>query len=173
MLMAASGLGALIGAVTLALRRSVLGLGGRIVFCAALFGLSLIAFGLSRNLWISLLILPVIGFSMMQHMASSNTILQTIVDDEKRGRVMAFYSMAFQGMAPFGSLMAGTLAANIGAPRTLMVSGVLCLTGAAWFAKLLPEIRKLVRPTYIKLGILPETALGVQQVSALQSPEAS
>ncbi|MGH9629347.1 MAG: MFS transporter, partial [Bryobacteraceae bacterium] len=137
------------------------------------FGASLIAFGLSRSLWLSLLILPVIGFAMMQHMASSNTILQTIVDDEKRGRVMAFYSMAFQGMAPFGSLMAGTLAARVGAPQTLVLSGVLCVVGAAWFARKLPEIRTLVRPIYVRLGILPEAALGVQQASVLQTPEAS
>ena len=99
--MTASGLGALAGAVTLAIRRTVVGLGMRIVVCSGLFGVSLIGFGLSRHLWLSLLILPVIGFAMMQHMASSNTILQTIVDDEKRGRVMAFYSMAFQGIGDF------------------------------------------------------------------------
>jgi MFS family permease len=172
-LMAASGAGALVGAATLAVRRTVLGLGKRIAFCSALFGASLIGFGLSRNLWLSLLMLPVIGFAMMQHMAASNTILQTIVDDEKRGRVMAFYSMAFQGMAPFGSLMAGTLAAHIGAPETLIFSGALCLAGAMWFARKLPEIRNLIRPIYVRLGILPEAALGVQQASALQSPEAS
>ena len=173
LLMSASGLGALVGAVTLALRRSVLGLGMRIVVCAAMFGVSLIAFALSKSLWSSLLILPFIGFAMMQHMASSNTILQTIVDDEKRGRVMAFYSMAFQGMAPFGSLMAGSLAASIGAQRTLLLSGAVCLTGAMWFARKLPQIRALVRPTYIRLGILPETARGVQHASALQTPESS
>jgi MFS family permease len=145
----------------------------RIVVCSGLFGLSLIGFGLSRHLWLSLLILPVIGFAMMQHMASSNTILQTIVDDEKRGRVMAFYSMAFQGMAPFGSLMAGALAARVGVPRTLILSGVLCMAGTVWFARKLPEIRALVRPIYVRLGILPEAALGVQQASALQAPETS
>ncbi len=172
-LMAASGLGALAGAISLAIRRTVLGLGTRIVFCSTLFGASLIAFGFSRSLWLSLLILPVIGFAMMQHMAASNTILQTIVDDEKRGRVMSFYSMAFQGMAPFGSLMAGALAARLGAPRTLVISGALCLCGAAWFAQKLPGIRVLVRPTYQRLGILSEAALGVQQASALHSPETS
>ncbi len=172
-LMAASGVGALAGAVTLAVRRTVLGLGMRIAVCSGLFGVALIALGLSRSLWVSLLILPVIGFAMMQHMASSNTILQTIVDDEKRGRVMAFYSMAFQGMAPFGSLMAGVIAARIGAPETIMFSGVVCIAGCAWFARRLPEIRKLVRPVYFRLGILPEAAAGVQQASALKAPEAS
>jgi MFS family permease len=172
-LMAASGVGALAGAVTLAVRRTVLGLGMRIAVCSGLFGVALIALGLSRSLWVSLLVLPVIGFAMMQHMASSNTILQTIVDDEKRGRVMAFYSMAFQGMAPFGSLMAGAIAARIGAPETIMFSGVVCIAGSAWFARRLPEIRKLVRPVYVRLGILPEAAAGVQQASALKAPEAS
>jgi len=93
---------------------------------------------------------------MMQQMASSNTILQTIVEDEKRGRVMSFYSVALQGMAPFGSLMGGTLAARIGAPRTVMVSGVLCLAGSLWFARTLPAIRKVVRPIYVRMGLLPE-----------------
>jgi MFS family permease len=172
-LMAASGIGALIGAISLAARRSVLGLGTRIIVCSGLFGIALVGLGLSTSLWLSLLIMPVIGFSMMQHMASSNTILQTIVDDEKRGRVMSFFSMAFQGMAPFGSLMAGAMAARFGTQRTLIISGVLCMAGCAWFARKLPEIRALVRPIYVRLGILPEAALGVQQASALQAPDAS
>ena len=172
-LMAASGLGALAGAFTLAMRRTVLGLGTRIVTCSGLFGLSLIGFGWSTHLWLSLLILPVIGFSMMQHMAASNTILQTIVDDQKRGRVMAFYSMAFQGMAPFGSLMAGALAAQIGTRWTLVVSGVLCVAGSVWFARRLKQIRTILRPVYVRLGILPEAALGVQEATVAQSPEAS
>jgi MFS family permease len=172
MLMAASGVGALAGAVSLAVRKSVLGLGKRIVVCAGLFGLSVMAFGQSQSIWLSALILPVVGFSMMQHMASSNTILQTIVDDEMRGRVMSFYSMAFQGMAPFGSLLAGVLAARIGAAETLLVSGAMCVAGAAWFAMKLPDIRRLVRPTYVRLGILPATR-GVDQASNLQTPEAT
>jgi MFS family permease len=89
-------------------------------------------------------------------MAPSNTILQTIVDDEKRGRVMSFYAMAFLGMVPFGSLLAGYLAARIGAPRTMMVNGAVCLIGCLWFARRLPEIRRIVRPIYARLGILPE-----------------
>jgi MFS family permease len=172
-LTAASGLGAFAGAVTLALRRTVVGLGMRIVVCSGLLGIALIAFGLSRNVWLSLVILPVIGFSMMQQMAASNTILQMIVDDEKRGRVMAFYSMAFQGMAPFGSLMAGSFAERIGITETLLFSGVVCISGAAWFGRKLPEIRRLVRPIYVRLGILPEAALGVQQASELQAQDGS
>jgi MFS family permease len=172
-LMAASGLGALAGAFSLAIRKSVLGLGRRIVLCSGLFGLGLIAFGWSTHLWVSLLIMPVMGFSMMQHMASSNTILQTIVDDQKRGRVMAFFSMAFQGMAPFGSLLAGTLAAYVGTRWTLVLSGLSCLAGCLWFSGKLKEIRRILRPVYVQLGILPQAALGVQQASTLQSPEAS
>jgi MFS family permease len=169
-LMAASGVGALAGAVTLALRQSVLGLGKRIYVSAAIFGGSLIAFTLSRSLWLSLIVLPLTGFGMMQQLASSNTILQTIVENEKRGRVMAFYSMAFMGMAPFGSLLAGWLAARIGAPETLVFGGALCIAGSIWFARELPAIRALVRPIYRKLGILPELAIGVQHASAMQTP---
>ncbi len=155
-LMASSGVGALIGALSLAARRSVVGLGRRIVITTAMFGAALIVFSLSKLLWLSLLALPVAGYGMMQQMAASNTILQTIVEDEKRGRVMAFYSMAFQGMAPFGSLLAGSVAARFGAPATVVVSGVACLLGSLWFARKLPAIRKVVRPIYIKLGILPD-----------------
>jgi MFS family permease len=169
-LMTASGVGALAGAVTLAMRRTVLGLGRQIVICCALTGVSLVAFALSHNLWLSLAILPFTGFGMMQQMAASNTILQTIVDDEKRGRVMSFYSMAFQGMAPFGSLIAGILAARFGAPRTIVSSGLVCAAGAAWFAWKLPEIRQFVRPVYARLGILPQVALGVHNASELQTP---
>jgi MFS family permease len=118
-LMGASGVGALVGAVTLAARKTVLGLGRLIPITAGAFGASLIAFALSRHLWLSLLLLVVTGFGFMQQMASSNTILQTIVEDEKRGRVMSFYSMAFQGVAPFGSLIAGAVAMRLGAPATL------------------------------------------------------
>jgi MFS family permease len=169
-LMGASGAGALAGAVTLAMRRSVLGLGRRIAVATALFGGSLLAFSLSRWLWLSLLVLPLTGFGMMQQLASSNTILQTIVEDEKRGRVMSFYSMAFMGMAPFGSLVAGGLASWIGAPVTLAIGGAMCVAGSLWFARKLPGIRAMVRPIYAQLGILPEVALGIQQASALETP---
>jgi MFS family permease len=169
-LMAASGVGALIGAATLAARKSVVGLGRLIPITAAVFGTGLIAFATSRWLWLSLALLVVTGFGMMQEMASSNTILQTIVSDEKRGRVMSFYSMAFQGVAPFGSLLAGAVAGKIGAPRTLDIGGVLCVAGAAWFALQLPSLRANVRPIYRQLGIIPEVATGIQAASALQTP---
>jgi MFS family permease len=154
-LMGALGIGALASAVSLALRKSVLGLGKMIPISTATLGVGLICFGASRILWLSLLLMLLCGFGMMQQMAASNTIIQTIVDDDKRGRVMSFYAMAFVGMAPFGSLLAGVLANAIGAPFTVMLSGVCCIVGAAWFATQLRPIRKLIRPIYIVLGILP------------------
>jgi MFS family permease len=169
-LMGASGIGALIGALSLAARKTVLGLGRIVPISAALFGCGLIGFGLSRNLLVSILLMLVTGGAMMQQMAASNTILQTIVEDDKRGRVMSFYSMSFMGMAPFGSLLAGALAARIGAPNTLMIGGVFCIAGAAWFAHYLPKIRAFVRPIYRELGIIPEIALGVQNASVLRTP---
>jgi MFS family permease len=155
-LMSSVGVGALIGTVSLTLRRSIIGLGRRIVIATAMCGAALIAFGLSRFLWLSVLILPFVGFGLMQQMAPSNTILQTIVHDEKRGRVMSFYSMAFLGMAPFGSLLAGNLAARIGAPATMIVNGVVCLLASLLFARKLPAIRQVVRPIYASMGIIPE-----------------
>lgn len=169
-LMAASGVGALIGAVRLAARPSVLGLDRVIPMTAAGFGAALIAFADSRLLWLSLLLLVVTGFCFMQQMAASNTILQTIVEDKKRGRVMSFYSMAFQGMAPFGSLAAGAAASRIGAPHTLMIGGTACVLGAALFALQLPTLRRLVRPIYVQIGIVPELARGINAASVLQEP---
>ena len=169
-LMAATGVGALLGAVTLAVRKNVIGLGRRITITTAMFGAALIGFALSHSLWLSMLILPFAGFGMMQQMAASNTILQTIVDDEKRGRVMSFYSMAFQGMAPFGSLVAGSMASRAGAPVTVLVSGIACMAGALWFGWKLPQIRTIVRPIYVRLGILSEAALGVHQASTMTEP---
>jgi MFS family permease len=110
------------------------------------------------------------GMGMMRQMAATNTILQTIAEEEKRGRVMSYYTMAFVGMAPFGSLLAGSLAARIGAPATLLISGLCCLAGVAWFGMHLKELRRAVRPIYIELGILPEIATGIQTASALQVP---
>ena len=148
----------------------MLGLGKLIPIAACTFGVALIAFANSRILWLSMLLMLATGFGMMTQMASSNTILQTIVEDDKRGRVMSYYTMAFMGMAPFGSLMAGTVAARIGAPATLTFSGLCCIGGALLFALKLPEIRRLVRPIYVGLGIIPEIATGLQDASALQTP---
>jgi MFS family permease len=169
-LMAASGVGALTSAIALAARRSVLGLGRMIPLSAAIFGAALIAFSFSRVFWISTFLLLGTGFGFLQQMAASNTILQTIVAEEKRGRVMAYYSMAFQGIAPFGSLLAGALAAKIGAPATLAGGGGICILGALWFARRLEGIRRLVRPIYEEMGILPEVAAGLQSASAFQTP---
>jgi predicted MFS family arabinose efflux permease len=155
-LMAASGVGALAGALYLAARATVRGLGRVILSAVMLFGASLIGFGLSRREWLSMAALFGAGLGMMVQMASSNTILQTIVDDDKRGRVMSFYSMAFLGMVPFGSLLAGFLASRIGAPRTVILGGTACLLAAATFARALPALRAQVRPIYVRLGIVPE-----------------
>ena len=164
-LMGAVGVGALTGAFRLAARRSVLGLGRLTAISAAVFGAGLVAFSRSPWLWLSLILMFVVGIGMMQQMASSNTILQTIVEEDKRGRVMSYYAMAFTGMAPFGSLLAGTVANRIGAPDTLLITGACCIAGSIWFARELPLIRRLVRPIYQELGILPEMATGLQQAS--------
>ena len=170
LLMGAIGCGALAGALFLAARRSVLGLGRIIPLAASVFGGALIAFSFSRVLWLSLAILVVSGFGFMVQMASSNTVIQTIVDDEKRGRVMSFYVMAFLGTAPFGSLLAGTLSTRIGAPHTLLIGGVCCIAAALWFARGLPELRASVRPIYVRLGILQEMTTGIQTASDLMTP---
>jgi len=164
-LMGAVGVGALISAMSLAIRKNVLGLGRMIYISTAVFGVSLIFFGMSRNIWISLVMMLFCGFGMMQQMAASNTIIQTIVDEDKRGRVMSFYTVAFVGMAPFGSLLAGAMAHAVGAPRTVMLSGACCIAGAIWFATRLKSIRKLIRPIYVNLGILPGPVNAVIQDS--------
>ena len=172
-LMAASGAGSLVGAVYLASRKSLLGLGRIIALTSSVFGIGLMGFSLSHVMWLSLLFMLLTGFGMMVQMASSNTILQTIVDDDKRGRVMSFYTMAFMGMAPFGSLLAGSLASKIGAPNTLLIGGVCCILGSLLFRRKLPVLQKMTRPIYVKRGILPEVALGIQSTSELtRSPEA-
>ena len=146
------------------------GLGRVILFNTVVFGGGLIGFGLSRWLWLSLLALMVVGFGMMVQMASTNTVIQTIVDEEKRGRVMSFYTMAFLGTAPFGSLLAGWFSTTIGASQTVFISGVLCLLTAAWFLRELPAIRVLVRPIYARMGILPEMAEALGTTTNLMRP---
>jgi MFS family permease len=155
-LMAASGCGALTGTIYLASRKGVRGLGRIIVISSSLFGIGLITFSLSRVFWLSLLFMLLTGFGMMVQMASSNTVLQTIVEEDKRGRVMSFYAMAFMGMVPFGSLLAGSLANNIGAPYTVMIGGIACIFGSVMFAKKLPSLRKVARPVYVEKGIISE-----------------
>ncbi len=155
-LMGAVGVGSLISALSLVMRRSVRGLTRIIPVAAAIFGVGLICFGLSHFLWLSMLMMLVTGFGMMQGMTSSNTIVQTLVDENVRGRVMSYYTMAFVGMAPFGSLLAGALAHLIGAPRTVIVSGVACILGSIWFSTRLKSIRREMRPIYERLGIVPQ-----------------
>jgi MFS family permease len=169
-LMAASGVGALMGALFLAARKTVLGLGKFIPMMAAAFGVGLIAFSFSRALWLSLLLMVVTGLGFMVQMAVSNTLLQTIVEEDKRGRVMSFYAAAVMGTTPFGSLLAGLVAARIGAPYTLLISGICCIIGAVWFARTLPALRRDIRPIYIKMGILPQVATGLQKTSELTVP---
>jgi MFS family permease len=153
-LMGASGVGALVSAISLALRKNVRGLTSMIQISAAVFGAGLVLFGLSHNLLLSLFLMAVVGFGMMQGMAASNTVIQTLVPEDKRGRVMSYYTMAFVGMAPFGSLLAGSLAHHFGAPHAIMITGTFCLVGAMWFTTRLKSIRAVMRPIYIEMGII-------------------
>jgi MFS family permease len=143
-LMGASGLGALFSALFLAAKKSIKGLERLIPFAAALFGMGLILFSFSRSLIFSLVLMIIVGYSQILQMASSNTMLQTVAEDRMRGRVMSFYTMAFMGTAPFGSLLAGSLAKAIGAPYTIMVGGFACIVGALVFARKLPLISRLI-----------------------------
>ena len=154
-LMGASGFGALTGALYLASRKSVVGLCRVIPFAAGIFGTGLVAFSFSRFQPLSFVLMVLIGLGMMMQMASSNTILQTIVDNDKRGRVMSFYTMAFMGTAPFGSFLAGTLAKILGTPHTILIGGISCLLGAVLFTTRLKEIRSIIRPIYVRMGIMP------------------
>ena len=177
-LMGAMGVGALASAISLAARRSVRGLIRMIPLAAAVFGVGLIGFGLSHVFWLSMLMALVAGMGMMQGMAASNTVIQTLVTEDKRGRVMSYYTMAFMGMAPFGSLLAGTLAHAIppmpmwfvggtplsGAQWTVLLNGVVVVLGAAWFVTQLPELRRVVRPIYQEMGIIPAREMAAEQI---------
>jgi MFS family permease len=150
-LMGASGVGALLGAVTLAARRSVLGLGALLPRMVATFAAGIATFALSRSLALSMGALVVAGFGFMVQMASSNTLLQTIVDDDKRGRVMSFFLMAYFGTAPFGSLMAGWVSDRYGAPVTVAFGGACAVAGAIWFATTLSSIEHQLAPAYARV----------------------
>jgi MFS family permease len=158
-LMAMSGIGALTGAIYLASRKSVIGLGKIIPMFSGLFGLAVIAVALSGALWFSMPAICVAGFAMMVQMAASNTVLQTIVEEDKRGRIMGLFTMAFMGMVPFGSLLAGSLASKIGAPNTLLLGGTCCVIGALIFVRKLPSLREKIRPIYIEKGIITEVTM--------------
>jgi MFS family permease len=152
-LMGATGVGALTGALVLASRRGVSGLGRLVAIACGGFGTGLILFSLSRTYWLSLCVLVPMGFSMMTQMASSNTLIQVMVPDRLRGRIMAVYSMMFMGMAPLGSLLYGALAERIGAPRTLTLGGSIAIVGAILFARNLPKIRLEARELIVAQGM--------------------
>jgi MFS family permease len=168
LLMAAAGAGALAGAIYMASRTTVLGLGTRIVAALILVGASLLGFSQSENLWLSMGLLFFTGLGMMITMSACNTILQTIVEDDKRGRVMSLYTLAFMGLSPFGSLLAGSLAASpIGPQTTVLLSGAACLAGALVFARHLPSLRVHIRPIYVKKGILSPPVSNVEPVAEI------
>lgn len=147
-LTAASGVGAFSSALALAMRKSIAGLTRTLQAAVALLGIGLILFGLSHVLWLSLALMVIVGFGLIQAAAVCNTIIQSLVPDDKRARVMGYYTMAFFGAAPFGSLMAGALAEHIGAPETVMLTGAFCIAGTIWFTLQLPKIRPEMRARY-------------------------
>jgi len=166
-LMGATGVGALMGALTLASKTGVRGLGRWVAMTCASFGVSLILFSYSRYFWLSVALLLPAGFSMMLQMACSNTLIQTMVPDRLRGRVMAVYSMMFMGMAPFGALLGGALAHRLGAPATIAIGGVACIIGAIWFGRQLPELRIEARRLIVAQGMAggePAQELNAQAV---------
>jgi MFS family permease len=171
LLTSALGVGSLVGALYLASRKTVLGLGRQIAWASAAFGVSLIAFSLSNVLWFSLLFLVASGLAVMSETAASNTVLQTIVDDDKRGRVMSFYTLAFLGVGPLGSLLAGSLASRFGAPRVVQLAGIMCVLASAVFAIRLPAIRAVVHPIYRRIGILPDITSGIASEAEYEASE--
>jgi len=153
-LMAASGVGAFAGAIYLIGRKSVVGIGKLIAISPAIMGFGLIGFGLSRVLWLSLIMMLFVGWGFIIQFAAGNTFLQTIVEDDKRGRVMSIYTMAFFGVTPFGNLVAGGLANYIGSPNTVILGGIICILASAFFTKQLPALKNLVTPIYKKMGLI-------------------
>lgn len=179
-LMGLSGLGALCGAIYLAARRSVVGLGGVISFASAIFGLALITFSFSRTIWFSMAIVPLLGWAMLMNFASANTLLQTLADEDKRGRVMSLFTIAFIGVAPLGNLLAGALASKLGhggadgdlhgASWTLMIAGAVCLCASAVFVWKLPALRRAAHPTYVRKGLISqEEAAGIGSATEVVS----
>jgi MFS family permease len=153
-LMGATGVGALLGALTLASRTGVKGLGRWVMFSCAGFGFSLLLFSFSPYFWLSTAILVPVGYCMMLGMSSSNTLIQAMVPDHLRGRVMALYSMMFMGMAPFGAYIGGATADRIGAPMAVMLGSIACIGGAAWFGVRLPKVRVEARRLIIAQGMV-------------------
>ncbi len=169
-LMAAAGAGALIGTLYLASRKVILRLSNIIPAASVIFSIGIIVFSFSTTLAVSLVVLIIIGFGFMVQMAASNTVLQIIVDDDKRGRVMSFYSLAFMGMMPVGSLIAGYLANKIGTPTTLMISGLCCTLASLVFAAKVPILKSMVHPIYERMGVAPEIAKGMNAATGLTVP---
>ena len=169
-LVGSMGVGAFFGAMLLASRKNVVGLGRIIMRVTFLFGVTLILFSFSKNIFLSIALLFIAGFAMMTQMASSNTIIQTIVEDSKRGRVMSFYTMSFMGTMPIGSLIAGILASKIGAINTVIIGGICCIIGSLLFASRFKEFRKAVRPIYTKMGIMPVIETGIDPSYDLKTP---
>jgi MFS family permease len=155
-LSAASGVGALTSAISLALRKTVIGLTRMIQIASATLGVALILFGFSHVLWLSILLMVFAGFGLIQTASVSNTIIQSLVPEDKRARVMGYYTMAFFGASPFGSLMAGALAHRIGAPHTVMVTGACCIVASLWYTSEMPKIRAVMKPIYQQMGLLPK-----------------
>ena len=153
LLMGATGVGALAGALTLAFRQGVRGLGRLVAWMCGMFGVSLFLFAMSRKFWLSVLLLIPVGFAMMLEMASSNTLIQSMVPDALRGRVMALYSMMFMGMAPFGAFFGGAMANRFGAPLTVQVGAAASLVGALWFWRSLPSFRYEARQMIIAQAV--------------------
>ncbi len=171
-LMGATGFGAFAGTMYLASRRTVVGLGKIIGISALFFGIGLIAFAFSREFWLSMFFMLITGFGMIMQIAATNTIMQTIVDDDKRGRVMSFYTTAIIGISPFGSLLIGHLASEYGAPNALIVGGVSVIIGASVYLSKLPKMRKYLYPIYIRLGIMTERNPNVIKMPPITVPPA-
>jgi MFS family permease len=169
--MTAPGVGALVGTVYLASRKTILGAGKRVAAGAIIFGSGLIATGLAHDLLLASIALALVGLGMIVQLATSNTVLQTIVDDDKRGRVMSLYTMAVMGMAPFGSILGGALAHHIGVPTTFLLGGIVCVGGAVLFATRIRVLRPMVLPIYARKGIIPQIATGLQEASSLLRTE--
>ena|SRR5687768_14014075 len=172
-LVSSTGAGALTAALYLASRQSVRGLGVVITWSAMLFGASLVLFSFSRTLWMCAPALALAGFGMMLQMASSNTFLQTIVEDDKRGRILALYTMAYIGTSPIGSLLLGYGAQRLGAPAAIAIGGGATMVCAALFGRQLPHFREQVRPVYRRLGIIPEVATGIEAATQARPAEES
>jgi MFS family permease len=170
LLTGSAGLGALAGALYLASRSSVVGLVRLIPRATLSLGIALMLVSQSRSLFLTMPLVVLAGVSMVVQLGSSNTVLQTLVDEDKRGRVMSFYSMAVFGVTPFGGLLAGSLADRIGTPMTLLGGGVICCLVALSFMRQLPALRAKIRPVYERLGILPEVVEGVREASRVSEP---